>query len=101
MKLESKMPDEEITIKLAEVFKVFGDNTRLRVLWSLFDKELCVLDIAEEVSMSQSAVSHQLKTLKSARLVKARREGKQTFYSLDDEHIKQIIETGLLHSQEK
>lgn len=100
MNLENKMPDEEITLKLAEVFKVFGDNTRLRVLWSLFDGELCVQDIADAVSMSQSAVSHQLRILKQAKLVKSRREGKQTFYSLDDDHVKQIIETGLLHSQE-
>lgn len=100
MKLENEMPDEEITLRLAEVFKVFGDNTRLRVLWSLFDEELCVLDIAERVSMSQSAVSHQLKTLKQAKLVKSRRNGKQTFYSLDDDHVKNIIEIGLVHLQE-
>lgn len=99
-KLKNEIPDDELITKLSEVFKVFGDNTRIRILWALFDNELCVFDISEKINMSQSAISHQLRTLKQARLVKARRNGKNTFYSLDDEHVKRIIEQVLIHIEE-
>ena len=99
-RLKNELPDEETTERLSEVFKVFGDNTRIRILWALFDDELCVYDIADKVGMSQSAVSHQLRILKNAKLVKSRRDGKQTFYSLDDDHVKTIIEQVLIHAEE-
>lgn len=99
-KIKNEMPDDEIISRLSEVFKVFGDSTRIRILWALFDTELCVFDIAELLGMSQSAISHQLRTLKQARLIKARREGKNTFYSIDDDHVKRIIEQVLIHIEE-
>lgn len=99
-RLKNEIPSDELISRLAEVFKIFGDNTRIRILWTLFDKELCVFDISETLRMSQSAISHQLRTLKQARLVKARRNGKNTFYSLDDDHIKRIIEQVLIHIEE-
>ena len=99
-RLKNELPDEETTERLSEVFKVFGDNTRIRILWALFDTELCVYDISDRVGMSQSAVSHQLRILKNAKLVKSRRDGKQTFYSLDDDHVKTIIEQVLIHAEE-
>ena len=99
-RLKIELPDEETTQRLSEVFKVFGDNTRIRILWALFDTELCVYDISDKVGMSQSAVSHQLRILKNAKLVKSRRDGKQTFYSLDDDHVKTIIEQVLIHAEE-
>ena len=99
-RLKNELPDEETTERLSEVFKVFGDNTRIRILWALFDTELCVYDISDKVNMSQSAVSHQLRILKNAKLVKSRRDGKQTFYSLDDDHVKTIIEQVLIHAEE-
>lgn len=100
-KLKNEIPDEDTISQLADVFKIFGDNTRIRILWALFDKELCVYDIADELNMSQSAISHQLRTLKQARLIKARRDGKNAFYSLDDDHVKRIIEQVLIHINEK
>lgn len=99
-KLKNQIPDESTTNNLAEMFKVFGDNTRIRILWALFDKELCVFDIAEKLNMSQSAISHQLKTLKQARLIKSRRDGKNAFYSIDDDHVKKIIEQMMIHIDE-
>ncbi|HIU49338.1 MAG TPA: helix-turn-helix transcriptional regulator [Candidatus Avimonoglobus intestinipullorum] len=99
-KLKKEMPSEELVSELSDVFKVFGDATRIKILWVLFDKEVCVFDIAEEIGMSQSAVSHQLRVLKQARLVKSRRDGKNTFYSLDDEHVKRIIEQVMIHITE-
>lgn len=99
-KLKNEMPTDEMIGNLSEVFKVFGDATRIRILWVLFDKEVCVFDIAEAVGMTQSAVSHQLRILKQARLVKARRNGKNTFYSLDDKHVKRIIEQVMIHISE-
>lgn len=100
-KLKNEIPDENTISQLADVFKIFGDNTRIRILWALFDKELCVYDIADVLGMSQSAISHQLRTLKQARLIKARRDGKNAFYSLDDDHVKRIIEQVLIHINEK
>ena len=99
-KLKKSLPDEDTVLSLSEVFKVFGDPTRIKILWTLFDSEKCVYDIAESISMTQSAVSHQLRILKQIRLVKSRREGKNTFYSLDDEHVKRIIEQGIIHISE-
>lgn len=100
-RLKNEIPNDDIISRLSEVFKIFGDSTRIRILWALFDKELCVFDISEAINMSQSAISHQLRTLKQARLVKSRRKGKNTFYSLDDDHIKRIIEQVLIHIEEK
>lgn len=100
-KLRSEMPDEETITRLAETFKIFGDNTRIRILWALFDKEMSVSEISQTIRMSQSAVSHQLRTLKHARLIKARRDGKNTFYSLDDDHVKRIIEQVMIHVKEQ
>lgn len=99
-KLKNELPDEETTAQISDVFKVFADNTRIRILWTLFDNEMCVFDISSKLNMTQSAISHQLRTLKQARLVKARREGKNTFYSLDDEHVKRIIEQVIIHLDE-
>lgn len=98
--LKEELPSDSSIDKLTEVFKVFGDNTRLRILWVLFDKEICVFDIAESLQMSQSAISHQLRILRQAKLIKARRDGKNTFYSLDDDHVKRIIEQVLVHISE-
>lgn len=100
-RLKNETPSQELLDSLTEVFKVFGDNTRIKILWNLFDNEICVADIAEKTGMSQSAISHQLKSLKQARLIKARREGKNTFYSLCDEHVKRIIEQVMIHISEK
>lgn len=100
-KLKSEMPSEDTITAISQVFKVFGDNTRIRILWHLFDSEYCVYDIAKTLDMSQSAISHQLRILKQARLVKARRDGKNTFYSLDDEHVQRIIEQVMIHLNEK
>lgn len=83
--------------ELAELFKVFGDSTRIRILYVLFEAEMCVCDIADALEMTQSAISHQLKILKQSKLVKARREGKSIFYSLADDHVSVILEKGLEH----
>ena len=97
---KANMPSEEILEKTAEVFKVFGDKTRIRILSALSEGEMCVCCICEILGMSQSAVSHQLSVLKSARLIKSRREGKQMYYSLDDAHIGAILCTGISHGEE-
>ena len=89
--------DEDRLSKAAELFKVFGDSTRMRILYTLSDSEMCVQDIADCLGMSQSAISHQLRTLKRTALVKFRREGKTVFYSLADEHVATIIQQGLAH----
>ena len=94
------MPDEERLYDLAELFKVFGDSTRIRILYVLFESELCVCDIAELLNMSQSAISHQLRILKQARLVRARREGKTVYYFLADDHVRAIIGQGMEHIDE-
>ena len=95
-----RMPEEETLYNLAELFKVFGDSTRIRILWALDESEMCVCDIAAVLNMTQSAISHQLRVLKQARLVKNRRDGKVVYYSLDDEHIRQIFDQGLNHIRE-
>lgn len=100
-KVKEKMPDEESLYDLAELFKVFGDTTRIKILWALTESEMCVCDIASLLGMTQSAISHQLRVLKSTRLVKNRRDGKVVYYSLDDAHVKQVFEQGLIHINEK
>ena len=94
------MPDEDTLYDLTELFHVFSDSTRMRILYALFSAELCVCDIATLLGLTQSAISHQLRLLKSARLVKARREGKTVFYALADDHVKTIINQGLDHVKE-
>lgn len=95
--VEAQLPPDEQLYDLAELFKVFGDSTRVKILYALFEAELCVCDIAQLLGLSQSAVSHQLRTLKNSKLVKFRREGKTVFYSLDDEHVRSIIGQGMEH----
>ena len=92
-----EMPDDETLYDLAELFKVFGDSTRVKILYALFESELCVCDIAQLLGLTQSAVSHQLRVLKASRLVKPRRDGKTVFYSLADEHVRKIIAQGMDH----
>lgn len=96
-KVKKQMPKEEVLYDLAELFKVFGDTTRTKILCALFESEMCVCDIANLLSMTQSAISHQLRVLKSAKLVKSRKDGKVVYYSLDDDHIKNIFDQGLAH----
>lgn len=93
-------PAEEVLYDLAELFKVFGDSTRIRILYALIESELCVGDIAQMLNLGQSAVSHQLKLLKDAKLVKFRREGKVIFYALDDDHVRTILNMGMEHIEE-
>lgn len=95
------IPQEETLYDLAELFKVFGDTTRIKILCALFQAEMCVCDIAALLGMTQSAVSHQLRVLKQTRLVKFRKEGKVVYYSLEDEHIKHIFDQGLVHINER
>lgn len=95
-----QMPEEDELYDLAELFKVFGDSTRIRILFVLFGAELCVCDLAETLHMTQSAISHQLKILKQAKLVASRREGKSVFYSLADDHVRTIIDQGREHIEE-
>ena len=98
--VKNKLPKEETLYDLTELFKVFGDSTRIKIICSLFESEMCVCDLSVLLNISQSAISHQLRVLKSARLVKFRRAGKVIYYSLDDEHIKQIFDAGLHHITE-
>ena len=93
-------PADEYLYDLAELFKVFGDSTRIRILYALFESELCVGDMAQLLGISQSAVSHQLKILKDAKLVKFRREGKIIFYMLDDDHVRTMLSMGMEHVEE-
>lgn len=99
-KVESTLPDEESLIDLGDFFKIFGDTTRIKILHALNISEMCVCDISVVIGASQSAVSHQLKILRQANLVKFRRDGKTVFYSLHDEHVNQIINIGLIHIKE-
>ena len=98
--VNEKMPEESELQDLADLFKVFGDFTRIRILFVLFEAEVWVCDLAEALDMTQSAISHQLKILKQARLVKSRREGKSVFYSLADGHVRTIIAQGRDHIEE-
>ncbi len=99
--LKAITPDEEILYDLAELYKVFGDSTRIRILYLLFESEMCVCDIAQILNVSQSAISHQLRVLKQAKLVKYRRDGKSIIYSLADEHVRTIINQGMEHLSEE
>lgn len=99
--VRDKMPQEESLYDLAQLFKVFGDLTRIRILWALNESEMCVCDIAVLLDMTQSAISHQLRVLKQTNLVKNRREGKVVYYSLVDEHVRQIFDQGLIHINEE
>ena len=94
------MPDDDSLYDLSEVFRVFGDSTRIRILYALFESELCVCDLATLLGLTQSAVSHQLRILKDAKLVKFRREGKSIFYTLDDDHVRAILSMGMEHLSE-
>ena len=94
------LPEDEILYDLAELFKLFGDSTRIKILYALFESELCVCDIAQLLGLTQSAISHQLRILKSGKLVKFRRDGKTVFYSLADEHVRSIINQGMEHVEE-
>lgn len=98
--VRERIPDEDELYDLAELFKVFGDSTRIRILFVLFEAEVCVCDLAESLHMTQSAISHQLKILKQSKLVKGRREGKSVFYSLTDQHVRTIIAQGIEHIAE-
>ena len=93
----TEMPDLEVLFDLADHFKVFGDSTRIRIMFTISDNEMSVLSIAEALNMEQSTISHQLRVLRQNKLVRVRREGKQIYYSLDDDHVKKIIEMGLDH----
>lgn len=94
------LPPEEELYDLAELFKVFGDSTRIRILFVLFEAEVCVCDLAAALNMTVSAVSHQLKILKQNKLIKSRREGRSVFYSLADEHVRTIVSQGMEHLEE-
>ena len=95
--MNNNVPDIEILFELADLFKVFGDSTRLRIMYTLSENESSVGEIADNLGMEQSTISHQLRVLRTNKLVKLRREGKQIYYSLDDDHVKKIIEMGLDH----
>ncbi len=99
-KVLGQMPPDEMLYDLAELFKVFGDSTRIKILYALFEEELCVCDIAQLLGITQTAVSHQLRVLKTNKLVKARKDGKNVFYSLSDEHVYKIIGQGMEHIEE-
>lgn len=99
-RVNEKMPEETELYDLAELFKVFGDSTRIRILFVLFEAEVCVCDLAKALNMNQSAISHQLQILRQNKLVKSRREGKSIFYSLADNHVRTIIAQGQEHIEE-
>lgn len=99
-KVRRGLPDEEKLFDLAELFKVFGDSTRIRILFALSEADVCVCDLAEALTMTASAISHQLRILKNSRLVKSRREGKSVFYSLADDHVRTIVSQGMEHVEE-
>ena len=101
IKVKSELPEDELICDLADLFKVFGDTTRMKILYSLFESEMCVCAIAELLGMTQSAISHQLKVLKNANLVANRREGKTIYYFLADDHVRTIVAQGFEHLIEK
>ncbi len=100
-KVKDEMPNDDILIDLSDLFKLFGDSTRIKILYALFESEMCVCAIAELLNMTQSAISHQLKTLRDNHLINNRREGKTIFYFLADEHVKTIIGQGYNHLLEE
>ena len=99
-RVKQKMPDTVDLYDLADLFKLFGDSTRISILWALSESEMCVCDLCALLKMKQPAVSHQLKNLKLSRVVKARRDGKIVYYSLDDEHIRRLLNLGMEHVRE-
>ena len=99
-RVNAAMPAEETLFDLAELFKIFGDSTRIKILYVLFESEMCVCDIAQLLNMTSTAVSHQLRILKGNKLVKSRREGKNIFYSLADGHVPSILDQGMEHVNE-
>lgn len=99
--VKKKMPDEYELYDLSDFFKVLGDSTRAKIMWALDESEMCVCDLAVLLNMTKSAISHQLRSLKQANLVKYRKEGKVVFYSIADDHVKEIFEKGLEHIREK
>ena len=99
-KIKKDMPADEMLQDLGDLFKIFGDTTRIKIMYALYEGEMCVCAISELLNMTQSAISHQLKTLKDANLVSARRDGKEIYYSLSDEHVKSIIAEGFEHITE-
>ena len=98
--VKRNMPDPIALYDVADLFKLFGDSTRLGILWALSESEMCVCDLCALLKMKQPAVSHQLKNLKQSRVVKARRDGKIVYYSLKDEHIRRVLNLGMEHTQE-
>ena len=94
------MPDDEVLYELADLFRAFGDSSRIKILYALHDSELCVQDLANAVQLSQSAVSHQLRVLKDSKLVRFRRDGKTVYYALDDDHVRSILSLGMDHIEE-
>lgn len=99
--VKQQMPADETLYDLAELYKIFGDSTRIKILYVLLESEMCVCDISTLLGISQSAISHQLKLLKQSDLVRPRRDGKTVFYSLADDHVKTIISNGMEHISEK
>jgi ArsR family transcriptional regulator len=101
LRVRTELPTDEMISDLSDLFKILADSTRVNILYALFESELCVCDIAELLNMSQSAISHQLRVLKQARLVRNRREGKTIYYFLSDDHVRTIIAQGFEHLIEK
>lgn len=99
--IRGQMPPDEALYDLADLFKVFGDSTRMKILYALISSELCVQDLADALNMNQSAISHQLRILKQARVVKYRKDGRFALYSLDDDHVTQIVAQGMAHLAER
>jgi DNA-binding transcriptional ArsR family regulator len=99
--VKGKMPEEEALLNLADLFKVFGDSTRVKIISALLHSEMCVCDIAFLLGMTKSAISHQLRALRQTKLVKYRKNGKVVYYSLDDEHVGMIFNQGLVHVCER
>ncbi len=99
--VQALLPDDETLLRLSDLFKIFGDGTRIRILYVLFEEEVCVCDLARLLGMTQSAVSHQLRILRNARLIKARRDGKTVFYSLADDHVRTLLSQGMEHISEE
>ncbi|EFH93406.1 metalloregulator ArsR/SmtB family transcription factor [Finegoldia magna] len=96
----NELPDDELIVDLSDMFKIFGDQTRVKILMALESGELCVCDIAAVMNMSQSAISHQLRVLKQSNIVKTRRQGKVVYYSISDDHVKEIFDIAMVHVQE-
>lgn len=99
-RISEQMPEQDEVAKLADFFKMFADDTRIRILWALEREEMCVCDLAVLLNLTKSAISHQLKSLRLSNLVKYRREGKSVFYSLADDHVKTILDQGYVHINE-